>query len=398
MPLTTVRYYVELGLLVPDKVNKNFIFDTQCVEDLEFILRIKELNFTLSEIHELLSIRRSSNLVDKQDIDHYVQTFLKVRSRHLHEIEHLNSITSEIDKMIVEVKQAKEVPKKHTGIHIKFLDYLSCPHCKSMLQLENAKINQNQIMNADLVCKCSYTAHIRNGIYMANSNINKKYEIYYPHRECYDADPYTITLVQKWHNRIIKWLQQNDLKDKVVFENYVNLFCFLNKGLKYLDPDALYIIADPYKEIIEMYKNRIDSLEQDYNILFIVNGDDRYPFKQGSIDYAIDFMSSNFYNRSNSDTMISNIRPLFHESTKVAGVYTYIKEGIKSIETFKKMHPLGNQCSYDLKKFKEDIVANKLATIEELDEDIIKKSDIPFHLPGDTLGYYLYYCSPEKKA
>jgi hypothetical protein len=168
--------------------------------------------------------------------------------------------------------------------------------------------------------------------------------------------------------------------------------------LKHLDPDALYIIADPYKEIIEMYKSRIDSLDQDYNILFIVNGDDMYPFKKGSIDYAIDFMSSNFYNRSNTDTMLSNVRPFFHESTRVTGVYTHIKEGFNSMETFKKMHPLGNQCSYNLRLFKNDLFTNGLTIIEDSDEDSIEKSNIPFHITGDTLGYYVYYCKSNDKV
>lgn len=59
-----IYYYINYGLLVPPKPRGQYVFDEQTVRDLEWILGLKELDFSLREIHVILSLKRISGLAD----------------------------------------------------------------------------------------------------------------------------------------------------------------------------------------------------------------------------------------------------------------------------------------------------------------------------------------------
>ena len=54
-------YYINYGLLVPPRMDKQYVFDDETLNDLERILELKELGFTLAEIHHILSLFRISD-------------------------------------------------------------------------------------------------------------------------------------------------------------------------------------------------------------------------------------------------------------------------------------------------------------------------------------------------
>ena len=49
--IDTLRYYMELGLLVPCKKGGHYEFDDSCKEDLHEILQLKEIGFSLKNVH-----------------------------------------------------------------------------------------------------------------------------------------------------------------------------------------------------------------------------------------------------------------------------------------------------------------------------------------------------------
>jgi len=54
----TIRYYVKKGLLNPIKKRTYYEYNQTCVEDMEKILRLKRMNFTLDEIAMYLAYLR----------------------------------------------------------------------------------------------------------------------------------------------------------------------------------------------------------------------------------------------------------------------------------------------------------------------------------------------------
>jgi DNA-binding transcriptional MerR regulator len=70
LPISTVRYYIQRGFIIPEKKNGQFLFDEYCVNDLVRIENWKRMYFSLNEIHELLSLyRKYPNSVVEQETE-----------------------------------------------------------------------------------------------------------------------------------------------------------------------------------------------------------------------------------------------------------------------------------------------------------------------------------------
>lgn len=79
LPQHTVRYYAELGLLVPEVRNRQYYFNEDCEADMRLIEKSKSAGFSLKEIHHILSLRRLSNFASPEDsrlLQRYVQNRL----------------------------------------------------------------------------------------------------------------------------------------------------------------------------------------------------------------------------------------------------------------------------------------------------------------------------------
>ena len=86
--LETVRYYEREGLIPkPPRTRAGYrVFPQDSVRRLRFIKRAQELGFSLTEIQELLSLRRTDRPKAKAraqakiaDIDHKIQTLLAMK-------------------------------------------------------------------------------------------------------------------------------------------------------------------------------------------------------------------------------------------------------------------------------------------------------------------------------
>ncbi len=53
LSIDTIRHYMDLSLIIPEKKGGHYFFDEYCQTDLELILYYKDLGFSLNEIKEL---------------------------------------------------------------------------------------------------------------------------------------------------------------------------------------------------------------------------------------------------------------------------------------------------------------------------------------------------------
>ncbi|MEA4933263.1 MAG: MerR family transcriptional regulator, partial [Lawsonibacter sp.] len=65
----TIRYYINNGLLVPEKNDAQYNFSERELQDLQTIIKMKRQNFNLTEIQNYLSLKRLSNLIEPETID-----------------------------------------------------------------------------------------------------------------------------------------------------------------------------------------------------------------------------------------------------------------------------------------------------------------------------------------
>jgi DNA-binding transcriptional MerR regulator len=109
---STVRYYTKLGLLVPDKLNGQHIFDNGCIEDMENILQWKEMKFPLSTISELMAFNRAFHLLHKEDTEIYIDYFTKQKKTLKMDLKSLDVKIKKIDQLLEQAKNQFPISPK----------------------------------------------------------------------------------------------------------------------------------------------------------------------------------------------------------------------------------------------------------------------------------------------
>ncbi|MHA2936707.1 Zn(2+)-responsive transcriptional regulator [Vibrio sp. RC27] len=91
MTTEAIRFYEQQELLKPHRAENGYRqYDQDCVNKLEFILHAKELGFSLSDIHELLSIRISPEQHTCQEVKDIAQTKLRDIEQRITQLQHMH--------------------------------------------------------------------------------------------------------------------------------------------------------------------------------------------------------------------------------------------------------------------------------------------------------------------
>lgn len=96
---STVRYYIHRGILIPETRNGQYLFSESCVQDMQQIMELKELLFSLDEIHGLLTLRRKFNLAQKEDADSYLHMLYRQKERLAQQLENARRQEALLDQI-----------------------------------------------------------------------------------------------------------------------------------------------------------------------------------------------------------------------------------------------------------------------------------------------------------
>ncbi|WP_028829885.1 MerR family transcriptional regulator, partial [Proteocatella sphenisci] len=73
--IDTIRHYMSLGLLLPEKAGNQYEFDEKCMSDYLEIQRLKQIGFTLSEIQHLMLYKKMGNMTGYRQRMSYLSYF-----------------------------------------------------------------------------------------------------------------------------------------------------------------------------------------------------------------------------------------------------------------------------------------------------------------------------------
>lgn len=345
-------YYINYGLLVPPRIDKQYVFDDETLSDLERILELKDLGFTLAEIHRILSLFRISDMEKTGFREELRVIYAKRRRGCQEEIAHLERISGVLSQKIEALSTVDTSEYRRTGLPLSMLGLIQCPHCKKPLAISNVTMDTEYIFEADMDCQCGYHADVRDGILLTPNRYEGNDDTPDVHRLMYkDLPAGMISLFQSAYNFMKRQLDGVSLNGKVVMESYINAWFFLYTHQGIFDPNGRYIIVDKYPETLAMYKALMERENHHLPILYIADSTLNLPLCPGCVDVNIDFFATNEHNFYRRSFFYEKLAPLLKLGARIIGTYFYFENGWRSMQKLLSQYPKCSDNNFSLQYF-----------------------------------------------
>lgn len=412
VPTSTVRYYIEKGILIPNKNNSQYNFTEKNIYEMEMIIELKNLKFNLNEIQNFLHIIR---LYDYRDEDLYARLwniYNEKKSQLLKEVEQLQQIIYSLDEKMYKCKNHQILKSSVTGVPTDFIGYLSCPNCGKSLNLNNVKIQNKYILCGDLFCDCGYFANIEDGIllnenktqkynkfdfldsyfYLSNQNIPDDID-FVSFYNMEDINSQVASYMQKSYDWLDSKIRFNEhSKNVILVPDIAAHFLYKNINSPYFK-DSFIIVSGFSKKTVSSIKSHIDLLSPDLNIVYIANTVYSLPIKTDIVDLFIDSFASFNFSFFHNYSLISKLYRYLKNNASIYGATHYYSPYAQSVKNIKKLYP-DSQIKHPVLSYFQSEFLKFNIKIEEDTE--IGKITTPgkffdYHEPGDTLYLYSFY-------
>lgn len=351
----TVRYYVNIGLLLP-KVNKSQLnFTERECEDFAFIQKLKEMQFNIKEIKAFLLLRRMSNMIEPTTIEQYTALLVQKKEHLIDNIGMLQKSIERIDRELSAVLLRGTKAAQQMGVPLRALQLLVCPRCGCQLKIENAEIASKYVYNGHLYCACGYEAGIENGIVKTGNLYTGGYDSPDMNRKLYReiGESWAIH-AQHASDWMMEEIEKESWTDRIILEANINGFFFIYNNLSKLPKDCIYILVDKYAELLEFYKGCIETLEQELDILYIADASMDYPLKPGCVDLLISFFGENEHSLYHKHSYIQDAGRYLKNEVRIIGTAQGLPAGAQSRQNLLKRYPEGMERMLDADNMRGD--------------------------------------------
>ncbi|WP_195264210.1 MULTISPECIES: MerR family transcriptional regulator [unclassified Clostridium] len=389
--IETVRHYMDLGLIIPYKNGSQYEFNQKCQKELENILNLKSLGFTLNEIKSIFVYETLGKLsiTEKNNILHDLFTLKKKEiSKKINE---LVEIETKLTKKIKDINSVEVKRNFSLGIDIKNLNLLSCVSCREDLYLEEGNIKNNQILDGKLKCTCGISYSVKSGILIVDEYAEKKSsEVNNNIIEEYikETDENYILNVRKGLDWVHNELCKLDFSDKVILEIGSGLGFLLRNLYDDLDESSVYIAIDNNIEKHNYLKSLIERSNTKKNIMFICTDFKYVPIKEKSIDLFLDYGGSSNYWFEKNDFSIKDILKYLKEDSYVGLSYILFKKFVLSNSIKEE-----NRKNFNINYIKEELKKHNFKMISEQKSDYLNKPSIyeDYFSESEEVYSYLYF-------
>ena len=345
-------FYINSGLLVPPKLNTQYVFNDETISDLEMILSLKEMDYSLKEIHRILSLHRISGVDNPQDRMELLEIYKAKRSEIVNKIRNYEQITNFLDLQIESLSKEQNISIKKTGIPLSMLSLLCCPHCGKELQISEVSMDMEFIYSGKFTCSCGYSARIDDGVLITPNGYNGEKDVPDVERKMYkDLPDSLISLYQRAYNFMDDALTHFDLTGKVVMETYINAWFYLHNHHRNMSPDGKYIVIDKFPETLHMYKDLLERDGCDLPILYICDSSKDYPIKKGCVDLNLDFFAINEHQFYKDDFLMLHLYPYLAPHAKCIGTYFWFENGKRSMKNLLREYPECSPSNFSIQFF-----------------------------------------------
>ena len=367
---STVRHYLDIGLLTTKKLGGQYFFHEKDSRDMEEIIKLKQLGFSLNEILKLLKYLRLTG-IKTEEYNKLLVSMLEQKKIEIDKVwRKYEEINSKINETIETLQNTSKKESKIIGFPIAYLGILTCPECKSKLNINKGTINNSMLIEGSAICPCGYQAKIDYGILIEEKTVGKR-DLNgnpWPSRDEYlkVVSSNYINFINSGMNKITEKLKDYDRGSKLILELQHCVGYFLRYYIEYKSMDSTYILVDyDINKIIELKKD-LELNREDVNFIFLCCNIDRIPLKDSSIDIVIDHWKTKDYALTNKDFVLKKVLHLLKSDGILGGVYPY----------FKNMKNIENIHEYALDYYKREKLIDKIENLGIVKESITDTDSI----------------------
>ena len=323
----TVRYYLDMGLLVTEKNGGQYKFSEADSKDIDKIIELKQLEFSLTEIQKILTFQRVSGTNTDTFRNLYLSFLEEKKNEATKELSRYNKMNAFLNDRIHKLKTVELSNMQKLGFPISSLGILVCPMCQDTLDVSNGRIEKNMIIHANIQCECGYKASIKNGIFIdeeavRTKTINGKKM---PTKEEFlaSASHQHINFLYKGMASIIEYIKKYGKEPKYIMELDNCVGFFLLQYIKYLPYNATYILVDYDIDRMTQLKNNLEMYYEHKNFIFLCCDYHKLPILKSSMDILVDYCMTKTYAESTGEYLLDEVLPLLKQEGLFVGTYPY---------------------------------------------------------------------------
>ncbi|CCQ95427.1 putative transcriptional regulator, MerR family [[Clostridium] ultunense Esp] len=391
LTIDTIRHYMDLGLIIPEKQGGQYYFDSRCQSDLENILNLKDMKFTLNEIKTIFLFRRLGKLTPYQEYEYYKAFYKNKYDSICQEVESLRDAKNKLQMKMKELVVKENKQKIKMGIDIRRLNLFKCVKCNGNLNLSQGNILDNQIIEGVLKCSCGVEYKIHDGILLVD---NKKEQDGLTFDYDYIEDYINLTNVEYLENiyTSLEWMYKKidftSFNEKIIMELGSGAGFFLRHIYNDLPRDCVYLAIDyDYNRHIFL-KNMLESIGIRKNIIFICCDFLDIPIEDNSIDILVDYSGTSNYSFEHKEFLLDLVNNYIKNRAYLIGAYIL----------FKNFHFNSKIDSPFRRNFILDNINDKIINLgyipiyEKVSEPIAKGGKYEdYFVKGEEVYFYLFY-------
>jgi len=303
--IDAVRYYIDLGLIMPAKSGGQYDFDESCQSDLKKIIVLKGLGFTLNEIKSILILKRLGNLTTYQENEYYRDIFYNKKMELTGRITELDDFRNKLNETIEDLSKIKSIDNFKMGIDIEALRMFVCLKCGKELILSNGIIINNQVMEGSLTCTCGEDYKIEDGILLVGNVQSENTLDIIDYVNSTDSE--YLDNVCSGLSYINKKIRFEELGNKIILELGSGAGFFLRNIYTDLPDNSFYIAVDHDLNRHKFLKSMLQKSENKKRIIFLCCDFLKMPIKENLVDVLIDFTGTSNYSFEHEEFLLELI-------------------------------------------------------------------------------------------
>lgn len=391
--IDTVRHYMEMNLITPQKQGSQFYFDNRCQQDFEDVVRLKSLGFSLQAIQTIFIFKRVGRLSGYEKSLYYQSLFINKANALTEEIQSLSHSLELLNKEIAQFERVEE--ETHSfGVPLESLALLRCSQCHSPIQMTQGTITDSKLTSGQMQCPCGEAYQIEDGILITpsarrlpeNNHILKDaYLEDYIQNTDYD---YLLNIHQSY-----EWIYAQPSialeQSKLLLELGIGHGFFMRLLSDKISVDAIYVGVDRDVQRLQWLKNRFQHNPPPFKLLLIAADFRAMPLAHQSFDTLLDLSGSSNYGFENEDFLLTHAKKYLTEHPQLLSSFLLFKNFSKNSKI---PHRLRHQ-------FSEKAIAQALQNLGykpslSFETKAVKNGGIyeDYFVEGEAVYTKIYYC------